>query len=295
MSSDVFRDLKHLEVNGVSLAYREAGQGEPVVLVHGGASDIRTWGNQVTALSSNFRVIAYSRRYARPNEDIGDGLDDQMHPHVDDLLALLDVLGVSPAHFVGHSWGGFICLLAAIRKPQAVRRLVLMEPPAVSLFVSTPPRPSQLLKLLLRRPRTALAIIRFGSAVTAAQKAFRCGDDEAAMRAFATAVLGRDTFERLSEERLQQVRDNMKADRAQLLGAGFPPLTKDEVRSVRTPTLLLCSEHSPSLFRRLIDRLEELLPNVETVKVPNASHIMHEDNPVFVNEQILAFLSSDGH
>jgi pimeloyl-ACP methyl ester carboxylesterase len=283
--------LKHLEVNGVSLAYRESGQGEPLVLVHGSSSDIRTWDNQLKAFSNSYRVIAYSRRYARPNEDIGDGLDDQMQPHVDDLLALLDALGASPVRLVGHSWGGFICLLAAIRKPQAIRCLVLMEPPVVSLFVSTPPRPSQLLKLLLRRPQTALAIMRFGSAVTAAQKAFRRGDNEAAMRAFGTAVLGRNAFERLSEERLQQVRDNMRTDRAQLLGAGFPPLTDDDVRNMQLPTLLLLSEHSPGLFQRLIDRLEELLPNVETANVPNASHIMHEDNPAFVNDRILAFFA----
>jgi pimeloyl-ACP methyl ester carboxylesterase len=291
MISVAFSGLKHLEVNGVSLAYRESGQGEPLVLVHGSSSDIRTWDNQLKAFSNSYRVIAYSRRYARPNEDIGDGLDDQMQPHVDDLLALLDALGASPVRLVGHSWGGFICLLAAIRKPQAIRCLVLMEPPVVSLFVSTPPRPSQLLKLLLRRPQTALAIMRFGSAVTAAQKAFRRGDNEAAMRAFGTAVLGRNAFERLSEERLQQVRDNMRTDRAQLLGAGFPPLTDDDVRNMQLPTLLLLSEHSPGLFQRLIDRLEELLPNVETANVPNASHIMHEDNPAFVNDRILAFFA----
>ena len=128
-------------VNGIALAYREQGEGEAVVFVHGSASDLRSWEQQLPAIGTRYRAIAYSRRYARPNEDIEPGADDQMLPHVDDLAALLRVTGATPAHLVGHSWGAFICLLAAIRHPETVRSLVLLEPPVVSLFV-TPRRHS---------------------------------------------------------------------------------------------------------------------------------------------------------
>ena len=63
-----------------------------------------------------------------------------------------------------------------------------------------------------------------------------------------------------------------------------------EVRGVATPTLLLHAERSPKFLRLLTDRLEELLPNVGRIEVPDASHIMHEDNPGVVNEAILAFV-----
>ena len=92
-------------VNGIALAYREQGEGEAVVLVHGSASDLRSWEQQLPAIGTRYRAIAYSRRYARPNEDIEPGADDQMLPHVDDLAALLRVTGAAPAHLVGHSWG----------------------------------------------------------------------------------------------------------------------------------------------------------------------------------------------
>ena len=69
-----------VRVDGATLAYREQGDGEPVVLVHGSASDLRTWEQQVPAISESHRVIAYSRRYARPNEDIPLGTDDQRPP-----------------------------------------------------------------------------------------------------------------------------------------------------------------------------------------------------------------------
>ncbi len=289
--TDMFEALRKATVNGVSLAYREQGSGEPVVLVHGSASDIRTWEHQIPAIGANYRAVAYSRRYARPNDDIEAGVDDQMLPHVDDLAAFLKSIDAPAAHLVGHSWGGFIALLTAIRHPRLVRSLVLMEPPVLSLFVSTPPRPIEILRLFLRQPATAFAIVQFGAGTFApAEKAFRRSDDEAAMRAFSRGVLGKASYERLSQARKQQIRDNRKAGRAQVLGAGFPPLSGEEVRAVRAPALLLVGEQSPVILRRLTDRLHELLPDSERVEIADASHLMHEDNPGMVNAAILGFL-----
>jgi pimeloyl-ACP methyl ester carboxylesterase len=284
-------DAPRVHVNGVALAYREVGRGEPVVLVHGSASDMRTWHHQLPAIGASHRAVAYSRRYARPNDPIAEGADDPMLPHVDDLVAFIEAIGAKPAHLIGHSWGGFVCLLAAIRYPEAVRRLVLMEPPVLSLFVSTPPRPIELVRMLVRRPRTAVAIMKFGAtAAEPAMKAYRRSDDEAGFEIFARGVLGSDAFERLSPERKSQAWDNVAVDKAQLLGEGFPPLSDGEVRGVTAPTLLLVGERSPAFFHRLTDRLEELLPNVERAEVPGASHIMHEDNPQAVNQLIAGFL-----
>ncbi|MGH2762604.1 MAG: alpha/beta fold hydrolase [Thermoleophilaceae bacterium] len=290
-TADTLGGLPKVAVDGATLAYRERGDGEPVVFVHGSASDLRTWERQLPTIAESHRAIAYSRRYARPNKDIPLGTDDQMLPHVDDLIAFLEAIDAAPAHLVGSSWGAFICLLTAIHHPQLVRTLVLEEPPVLSLFVSTPPRPAELFPLLVRRPRTALAIIKFGAGTIApAQRAFRRGDDEEAMRRFGCGVLGREGYERLSDARKQQIRENVAAMRAQLLGAGFPPLTEEDVRRVAAPTLLLTGERSPAVLLRLTDHLEQLLPRTERTEITAASHRMHEENPTAVNEAILAFL-----
>lgn len=289
--SDPFEGLKTASVNGVSLAYREVGSGEPVVLVHGSSSDLRTWDGQLPALGARHRAIAYSRRYARPNADIEDGVDDQMLPHVEDLAGFLAALDIPAAHLVGHSWGGFVALLTAIRHPERVRSLVLMEPPVISLFVSTPPRPPEILRLLVRRPSTALAIIQFGAtAFGPARKAYLRGDDEAGMAAFGRGVLGKASFDALPEARRQQVWENRATDRAQILGAGFPPLGEDEVRGVTAPVLLMRGDKSPAMFHRLMDRLGELLPSAERAVIEGASHMMQEENPLLFNETILGFL-----
>jgi pimeloyl-ACP methyl ester carboxylesterase len=292
VSTGSFDGVRTAAVNGTALAYREKGEGEPVVFVHGSASDLRTWEQQLPAIGRSYRAIAYSRRYARPNEDIDPDADDQMLPHVDDLSRFMQVVGAEPAHLVGHSWGAFISLLTAVRHPQLVRSLVLAEPPVLTLFTSIPPRPSELLWLLVRRPRTALAILSFGArAYAPAQKAFRRGDDEGAMQRMAHGLLGRDAYERLPEERKQQARENLNTLRAQVLGAGFPPLNDDDVRGVAAPTLLMTGARSPAYPLRLVDRLQQLLPNAERVEIAGASHLMHEENAAAVNQTILGFLN----
>lgn len=285
-----FEGIRTASVNGATLAYREQGEGEPVVFVHGSADDLRSWDQQLPAIGASYRAIAYSRRYARPNEDIAPGVDDQTLPHVDDLVAFLRVMGAAPAHLVGHSWGGLISLVAAIRHPQVVRSLVLQEPPVLSLVMSVPPRSRELLRLLVRRPGTAFVILSFAVKTwTPTQKAFRRGDDEAAMQTFGCGLLGKETYERLPQERKQQAFENVRAVRAQVLGAGFPPLNEEDVRGVQAPTLLMTGERSPPYLPRLTDRLQQQLPKAERVKIAAASHLMNEENPGAVNDAILGF------
>jgi pimeloyl-ACP methyl ester carboxylesterase len=292
MTSTGFDGTKTAKVNGATLAYREQGEGEPVVFVHGGLSDLRTWEQQLPAVGRSYRAITYSRRFARPNEDVGPEADDPMLPHVDDLAAFLREIGAAPAHLVGNSWGAFISLLTAVRYPDLVRTLVLEEPPVLTLLVrNTPPRPAELLRLFATRPRTALALARFAvETVAPVQKALRRGEDEEALRIFVGGVGGEGMLEQLTEARVEQMRENLSALRAQMLGAGFPPLDDDAVRGIHAPVLLLTGEHSPAFLLRLTDRLEELLPNVERLQIPDASHGMHEENAPAVNEAIVGFI-----
>ena len=56
-------EVKAVFINGDSLHYIDVGKGDPVVFVHGGIGDYRTWGAQMDTFAKNHRVIAYSRRY----------------------------------------------------------------------------------------------------------------------------------------------------------------------------------------------------------------------------------------
>jgi pimeloyl-ACP methyl ester carboxylesterase len=217
-----------------------------------------------------------------------------MAEHVADLRAVLHALDAAPAHLVGHSYGAFVCLLLAQQEPHLVQTLVLSEPPVITLFVSNTPKPLELLKLLATRPRTAAAIIKLGATgLGPATAAAERGDVEEALRLSGTAILGRSAYAGLSEDRKEQALINTIP--AELTGSGFLPLQAAQLRGVTAPTLLLTGQASPRVFHHLADRLEELLPRTERTSVPDASHIMHEDNAPAYNASVLSFLERHHH
>ena len=292
MTSTAFGAIKTAKVNGTTLAYREAGDGEPVVFVHGAISDLRTWEQQLGAVGSSYRAITYSRRFSRPNERSDPGGSDLSLLAVEDLVAFLREIGAAPAHLVGNSYGAYVSLVTAIRYPELVKTVVAEEPPVLRLFVSVPPRPTELLRLLVTRLRTAIGIVQFGAGTMApVVKLIKRGEESKAARVFTRGVLGKRAFDRLSQERWDQIHENlfeMKfVERDVEL---FPPIDDDGVRGIRAPVLLVVGEQSPLHLRVLVDRLEELLPDMERVEIPDASHLMHEDNAAVVNEVILGFL-----
>jgi pimeloyl-ACP methyl ester carboxylesterase len=291
-----FEDTRTAKVNGTTLAYREQGEGTPVVFVHGAISDLRTWNQQVPSIGASHRAITYSRRYARPNDDIDPGVLDKMLSHVDDLASFVQAIDAAPAHLVGNSMGGFISLLTAIRYPEAVRSLVLGEPPITSLLgLSSPPSFFEILSLIVRHPKIVPALAAgVARAMLQVDKAIQRGDYETAVEVFGSAVLGKEQYRRLPESRRQQMRDNVSTLRGKIVGLGFPSVSEDDVRGVTIPTLLITGAQSPGTAFLLTDRLEDLLPNVERVNIPDASHLMHEENAPAVNAAILDFLGRVG-
>ena len=284
--------MPDIAIVGTRLRYRETGAGEPLILVHGSFSDVRTWDHLMDRFGESHRTIAYSRRYHWPNAPIPEGADYAMAQHVDDLERLIVELGARPAHVVGHSYGGYLALLLAVKNPGVVRSLVLAEPPVLPLLASVPPSPGDLLKLFLRKPGTALSVARFGArGIGPATAAFERGDTEQGLQIFGRAVLGNEAFASLSEDRMEQMRANLIV--AEFLGSGFAPITDAEVAAVGHPTLLVESERGTGLFRHLVEHLDRLLKHSERVRIPNASHAMHEDNPEAFYDSVASFLG--GH
>src|SRR5918993_4154828 len=122
--------MDQIEVNGAVLPLRRAGRGPTVLLVHGSANDLRAWTEVLDALAHDVHVVAYSRRYHPPGPPIPEGADYAFEEHYADLAALTQALAPEGAHLVGHSYGALLALVLAARRPELVRSLVLMEPPA---------------------------------------------------------------------------------------------------------------------------------------------------------------------
>ena len=280
-------------VNGVSLEYQETGTGDPVVFVHGALSDHRTWQVQRESLGPAWRAISFSGRSNWPNAAAPPDAEHRFDVHVDDLLALVDELDAAPAHLVGHSSGGLLCLLAASRAPDLVRSLVLLEPFALPLLTSVPPRPLEILKLAFRHPRTAGAVIHFGAfGMGPTQAAFERGDLERGSQTFFRAVFGERGVRRMTAPRREQARANLATFASELTRGTFPSTDPNDFRRIDVPTLLLTGSESPSIMHRFTDRVNDLLPEAERKTISGASHDAQCDNPSDVTAAISAFLAS---
>lgn len=289
---NIDHDTASVQVNGVDLTYVEQGSGKPVVFVHGALSDLRCWSAQLDVTAQVHRAISYSRRYHHPNAPIAPGSPDPWGVHVDDLAAFLTAIKATRAHLVGNSQGAFISLLLAAARPELVASLVLAEAPVLSLYLSNPPQVVEILRFLLRHPRTALSNLAFGARVIApAQAAFRDGQDERALRIFVHGALGTQTLDDLEPARRAQIMANAAPLRAFMLGEGFPPLTATQVRAVGCPVLLVTGARSPAFIVQLTERLADLLPKVERACIADASHLSHEEQPEAFNQALLGFLS----
>jgi pimeloyl-ACP methyl ester carboxylesterase len=104
--------------------YEVAGDGDPVVLLHGGLSDGTGWTLQLATFAERYRVFVPDRRGhgKSPDTDAPFHYDDM----ADETIGFLDQVVRGPAHLVGWSDGGIVALLVSMRRPDLVRRQVLI-------------------------------------------------------------------------------------------------------------------------------------------------------------------------
>jgi pimeloyl-ACP methyl ester carboxylesterase len=114
-----------IEANGLSIAYERVGQGLPLVFVHGAAEDGRSWRPQLEGLSDEFTVVAWDEPGAGRSSDLPEGFE--LPDFADCLAALIEALGLGPAHVAGLSWGGTVVLELYRRHPGLVATLIMID------------------------------------------------------------------------------------------------------------------------------------------------------------------------
>ena len=125
-------DSKFIEVNGLNVHYKIYGQGEPAfILLHGFGASLFSWREAAEPLSQFGTVIAYDRPAfgltERPLEWEGESPYSQ-NSQVELVIGLMDALGVKRAILVGNSAGGTIAMLTALKYPERIERLILVDP-----------------------------------------------------------------------------------------------------------------------------------------------------------------------
>ncbi len=268
---------KRISVNGTELAYVDQGRGTPVVFVHGSAGDWRIWENQRPSVGSQYRFVAYSRRYHAPNGTAGDGKDYSQAQHAADLAAFIKGLQSAPVHLVSSSYGAQIALLATIAHPDLVRTLTVAEPGLANLVGGT--------------PEGKAVTMAFAKPFGAVREAAKAGDHVRAAQLMVDAALGEaGSAERLPPSQQVVLRDNAATVALQMEGARTT-IDCTQLQTIKTPTLIFGGERSLPLMRMTNDALAQCLGGeVVRATVLGANHLVHSMNAQAYNEALLAFL-----
>ena len=115
----------YVQLGAVRTWYDEHGEGEPLVLLHGGLVDARFFEPNLPALAEHFHVYTPERRGHGHTPDVAGPITYQLM--TDDTIAFLEAVVGQPADLVGHSDGAFVAMLVAIQRPELVKRLVMIS------------------------------------------------------------------------------------------------------------------------------------------------------------------------
>ena len=269
-------------VNGVELHYISAGAGEPVILLHGGEGDYRSWEPQIAALSRYYHVISYSRRFNYPNRNPQTAGGFSVVTEAADLAALLKVLRLKKANLVGTSMGAATALTLALEHPGMVRSLVLAEPPLLGLARRFPEGP-KLFDEFMKRIQDP------------AREAFAAGDDEAAMRFFVDGFAKPGRFDGLPADARAGVMQNAGFFKMLCRSEDpYPDVDRRALRSLRMPVLVITGEKTVEIHRRINEELTKLIPRARSATIPAAGHGSPRENPGAFTEVVENFLETSG-
>jgi 3-oxoadipate enol-lactonase len=123
--------MPYIKVNDIHMYYEVYGDGEPLLLIVGLATDISEWEGIIRWLSQKYQVLAFDNRGAGRTDKPDTPYSIEMM--ADDTVGLMQALGIQQAHILGISMGGRIALALALQHPKSVKKLVLVSTSARSI------------------------------------------------------------------------------------------------------------------------------------------------------------------
>ncbi len=271
---------------GITLTVQLGGpeEGEAILLLHGFPESHRTWRAVAPDLARDFRVVAPDQR-GFGGSDRPEGVDHYKTDRIlEDLIALADALHLNRFTLVGHDWGGAVAWLAALRHPDRIARLVIVNAPHPFLFQRSliedaPQRAASQYMNAFRNPMMEKGIEAMGLPAFFA-KSFGAHVDLAAIpdaerRAYLddwskpgalTAMLN---WYRASEIVVPQVGEEAEPPIWTLLA--FP--------SIAVPTLVVWGLKDKALLPVQLDGLHPLVDDLRIVAVPDAGHFLPWEKP----------------
>lgn len=278
---DALQALPLRLASGVELHHVIAGQGPPLVFVHGVMGDWRSWAPQWAPFCRHYRCASYSRRYNWPNRNTMPSPDHSALVDAEDLRGLLDGLGIARAVLVASSYGAFAALALACTDAHRVAALVAVEPAMLCYADFSADGRAERERF---RART----------IEPANAAFRRGDDALGVALMTGGINGGGSpLNRGAalERRLQ----NAQAMRMLALSSNeFPLLPPQQLAALKMPVLLVSGEDTPPIHAHTFANVARAMPQARVARVPGAGHAVARDQPERFNALALDFLAEHG-
>jgi pimeloyl-ACP methyl ester carboxylesterase len=118
---------RQVDAGGLRVNLLEAGEGDPILLLHGWPQNSRMWRQLVTRLSPRYRLLAPDLRGFGQTEAPGTGYDGETFAR--DQIALLDALGLERVKLIGHDWGGWTAFLLGLNFAERIERMIVVNAP----------------------------------------------------------------------------------------------------------------------------------------------------------------------
>ena len=252
-------------INGVRLYHEEHGSDAPILCIHGTGSSALVWSDAVRELARLGRVIAYDRRGCTRSERPEPYERTSVAEHADDAAALLDAVAGAPAVVIGRSYGGTVATDLALRYPDRVRALVLLEGDATRELA---PATAEWLDALADRLREVAA---------------QAGVDAVA-EALISDVLGEGAWNSLPEELRRILIQNGPAILAEVQGEWWLQADPAALTTIEQPALLVAATDSRPELREPTEAMADALPNARTALV-GGGHLINPAAP-----EVLAFI-----
>ena len=270
-------EVRTLRVNNYDMSYVERGSGPPLILVHGGLSDYRTWLPLMAELSETNRTIAVSLRHYYPEKWNGKGNNFSLQQHADDIAAFIEILKLDPVNLLGHSRGGVVAMLVASQHPELVQRLVLADPSPLQTMLSKNPKAKKQLDI---RKATMQKTVRH----------YRQGNPEGGLETFVNYIAGPKAWEKTSESRLETLRDNSwtQVSHVQDLETAFHCNNASKISS---RVLMITGERSAPIYGFMHSALQSCLKQTSNALIADAGHMMFSANPTAFVFEVQEFIA----
>lgn len=279
---------RYADLGDVRLHYVECGAGPLVVLLHGFPEFWYSWRRQIPALAAaGFHVVAPDMR--------GYNLSDKppgVHSYDVEVLArdvarLIEACGERRAVVVGHDWGAAVAWMFAMRYPEMLERLVILNVPHPARMMQGLRTPQQLLR--------SWYIFYFQIPVLP-EAGIRAANFALLRRLFATDPVRTDAFTAADIDRYVAAFAQPGALTAAInyyrAAVRRNPLTfRQDMTKIEAPVLVIWGERDRALGKELAGPPPELVPNARVERLPDASHWVQNDRPERVNELLLEFLA----